>query len=427
MSVGFAPKNLLRVAVIAVIASATGACSTLESLNPFGDDDAPAATASDDTAAPSADQTADNSAAAPDLADVPDRPAKTATPDSQREVAQSLASDRSRAKYSADALRGGTDTAAAPPAPPSAADTATDDTSSSSAPSAAPSTITAADNSSSDDDSTPPPPTPAATADSTPPPPAQTTQVASAPVPPTAASGDGQPAVPRDSAAGVPGAQAPVMSDAQLGFQPSQAPPLDASVSQFVAPSILSRYRQTSSGNVALASSAVPNSATPVTRSRHSRRGVGGPDEMSGSVVANLDSLSGVPAVSSAPAVYAGPNGTPSSVVLFSGDRTVLSASGKAQVRAAAAAYKAAGATGFVRVVGHASSRTGNMPLERHLVVIFEKSQQRANSVAQELIRDGVPADKVLVEAVGDSQPVYYESMPKGEDGNRRAEIFLQS
>jgi flagellar motor protein MotB len=32
----------------------------------------------------------------------------------------------------------------------------------------------------------------------------------------------------------------------------------------------------------------------------------------------------------------------------------------------------------------------------------------------------------VLVEAVGDSQPVYYESMPQGEAGNRRAEIFLQ-
>jgi flagellar motor protein MotB len=43
------------------------------------------------------------------------------------------------------------------------------------------------------------------------------------------------------------------------------------------------------------------------------------------------------------------------------------------------------------------------------------------------MIRDGVPANRVLVEAVGDSQPVYYESMPKGEDGNRRAEIFLQS
>ena len=66
------------------------------------------------------------------------------------------------------------------------------------------------------------------------------------------------------------------------------------------------------------------------------------------------------------------------------------------------------------------------MPLERHLEIIFRKSQERASAVVQELIRNGVPADKVLMEAVGDSQSVYYESMPKGEDGNRRAEIFLQ-
>ena len=67
------------------------------------------------------------------------------------------------------------------------------------------------------------------------------------------------------------------------------------------------------------------------------------------------------------------------------------------------------------------------MPLEKHLVLIFNKSQDRANAVAQECIREGVPANRVLVEAVGDSQPIYYESMPKGEDGNRRAEIFFQS
>jgi outer membrane protein OmpA-like peptidoglycan-associated protein len=47
--------------------------------------------------------------------------------------------------------------------------------------------------------------------------------------------------------------------------------------------------------------------------------------------------------------------------------------------------------------------------------------------VAQELIHDGVPASRVLVDAVGDSQPIYYESMPQGEEGNRRAEIFVQS
>jgi outer membrane protein OmpA-like peptidoglycan-associated protein len=66
------------------------------------------------------------------------------------------------------------------------------------------------------------------------------------------------------------------------------------------------------------------------------------------------------------------------------------------------------------------------MPVAKHLEVIFDKSQSRANAVAQELIREGVPAAKVLVDAVGDSQPVYYESMPQGEDGNRRAEIFVQ-
>ncbi len=149
---------------------------------------------------------------------------------------------------------------------------------------------------------------------------------------------------------------------------------------------------------------------------------------MTGSVVANLDSLSSTPAVGSSPSVYAGPSGQPaSSVVFFPGDTTVLNAAAKARVRAAVQAYRAKGSVGFVRVVGHSSSRTGNMPLERHLVVIFEKSQQRASSVAQELIREGIPADKVLVEAVGDSDPVFYESMPKGEDGNRRAEIFLQS
>jgi outer membrane protein OmpA-like peptidoglycan-associated protein len=66
------------------------------------------------------------------------------------------------------------------------------------------------------------------------------------------------------------------------------------------------------------------------------------------------------------------------------------------------------------------------MPVERHLEVIFQKSQARANAVAQALIRAGVPASKVIVEAVGDSQPIYYESMPRGEAGNRRAEIFVQ-
>jgi len=152
--------------------------------------------------------------------------------------------------------------------------------------------------------------------------------------------------------------------------------------------------------------------------------GEGGPEAMTGAVVANLDA---VQPTTSTPSVYASPQGLPATaVVFFPGDSVYLNAEARAQVRAAVEQFKANGEQGFIRVVGHASSRTANMPVERHLEVIFQKSQERADAVAQEIIREGVPTSKVLVEAVGDSQPVYYESMPKGEDGNRRAEIFLQ-
>ncbi len=116
----------------------------------------------------------------------------------------------------------------------------------------------------------------------------------------------------------------------------------------------------------------------------------------------------------------------PTEIIYFRGDTTSLSKSALAQVRNAVSAFQAGGGNATVKVVGHASSRTANMPIERHLEVIFQKSQARADAVAQALIKAGVPADKVQIEAVGDSQPIYYESMPKGEDGNRRAEIFVQ-
>ncbi|MBV9695200.1 MAG: OmpA family protein [Alphaproteobacteria bacterium] len=148
---------------------------------------------------------------------------------------------------------------------------------------------------------------------------------------------------------------------------------------------------------------------------------------MSGSVVANLESLQNLPA-NTTPSVYANAQGLPpTAVVFFPGDGTLLNAEARERVRTAVAEFKQRGGTGYIRIVGHASSRTSNMPIEKHLEVIFDKSQDRADAVAKEIIKQGVPANRVLVEAVGDSQPVYYESMPKGEDGNRRAEIFLQS
>ncbi len=160
------------------------------------------------------------------------------------------------------------------------------------------------------------------------------------------------------------------------------------------------------------------------TRTGTGDENVGGPESMGGAVVANLSSLQGS---SERPSVYTGGSGMPPvAVVLFPDDTAALTANGRKAVRDAVAAYRASGGQGYVRVVGHSSSRTGNMSLVRHMEINFAKSQARARAVARQLIRDGVPADKVLVDAVGDAQPVYYELMPRGEDGNRRAEIFIQ-
>jgi outer membrane protein OmpA-like peptidoglycan-associated protein len=355
----------------------------------------------------------------PDLAAIPDRPTPSSTAEEQQQVTASLAADRSRAKYSSDALRGGTEPPAAPPPPPSAVasnDVVVPQNSSPATPAPAPDTTA-----SNEQDSSP-------TVDAS-------VAATSAPSAPLAATElpPAQPAPESTSAnyAPPPPVPAPSMamvspSDAALGFKPSTAPPLDPSVGQFVPPPIIARYDQTANAAGITASARMAAIAAPTVKMKASRAGVGGPDAMSGAVVANLDALQSSTANSAA--AYANAQGLPpTSVVLFPGDGTLLNAEGRAQVRAAVEAFKQGGQQGYIRIVGHASSRTSNMPLEKHLEVIFNKSQDRANAVAKEVIREGVPANRVLVEAVGDSQPVYYESMPKGEDGNRRAEIYLQS
>ena len=209
-------------------------------------------------------------------------------------------------------------------------------------------------------------------------------------------------------------------SDAELGFRPSSAPALNSGVSQWVSPPIMAHYRQTAAqaGSAGTSQPAVP--AVPPSAGRKGARSAGG---MPQDVVANLDGVPGTPV-----GMAASMNGgvAPTETIYFPGDTTGLPKAARAKVSQAVAAFQASGGTGTVKVVGHASSRTANMPVERHLEAIFQKSQARANAVAQALIKAGVPADRVQVEAVGDSQPIFYESMPKGEDGNRRAEIFVQ-
>lgn len=80
---------------------------------------------------------------------------------------------------------------------------------------------------------------------------------------------------------------------------------------------------------------------------------------------------------------------------------------------------------GSLRVIGHASSRTANMTMDKHQMVNFTTSAQRADVVAGALAGMGIPMAQIHAVAVSDNEPVYLEVMPSGEAGNRRAEIYL--
>jgi outer membrane protein OmpA-like peptidoglycan-associated protein len=432
-------RPAVRLAVVVALAMGAAACETMSDLDPTG-------LLSDDTAPLPADDSAptagsDANVTTPDLAALPPRPSAPDTAQ-QAQAAQQVAAAGAQAQYSADVLRAGTEAAAPPPVPASGAASVTQSALDAppTAEAAPPTAVASAAPPSAAAGAVPPaaePPTaeppsaeppsaalpggepPNAQVASAAPPSAQvpsaqapaaeaapTAGQAPVPAPVTTASmappPGAEPAVPAVSPGGPHGTQLATAtpSDAALGFKPSAAPPLNPDISKWVSAPILAHYRQTAalarSGNT---TAAVPGGAVAAPNGAGTAAGM----------IAAMNG--GVP---------------PTEIIYFHGDGVSLSSAARKQVGEAAAAFKANGGNGTVKVVGHSSSRTGNMSVERHLEVIFQKSQQRANAVAQALIKAGVPASKVVVEAVGDSQPIYYESMPRGEEGNRRAEIFLQ-
>jgi len=112
-------------------------------------------------------------------------------------------------------------------------------------------------------------------------------------------------------------------------------------------------------------------------------------------------------------------------VVNFGHGSSRLSSSDRSKLRALAETALSQGL--YVRVVGHASMRTRDMDPFEHTLANFNVSLKRANVVAEALLEMGVPAEQLIIDAVGDTQPLFSEAMPSGEQGNRRAEIYLES
>jgi flagellar motor protein MotB len=80
---------------------------------------------------------------------------------------------------------------------------------------------------------------------------------------------------------------------------------------------------------------------------------------------------------------------------------------------------------GRVRVIGHSSMGARTFNSAQREAVNFKMSLKRANAVANELIRQGIPPEYVEVVAEGDRAPVYAETSQTGAAHNRRTEIFI--
>ncbi len=210
-------------------------------------------------------------------------------------------------------------------------------------------------------------------------------------------------------------APAPVVATSssrpQDRFERSSAPALTNDALEAAGPVVSSRYGTTSG---VVTGAADPQD--PVQVNMDALLGLPGPG-------ASLQPPSGAQVA----AIYAnqgGPGNIPPYVVNFGHGSVQLTSADRQIIAQAAKAVVDLG--GVVRIVGHASSRTGDLDVGKHLLANFKVSLDRATMVANALILSGVEPSRVFVEAMGDAVPVYYESMPAGEAGNRRAEIFIE-
>jgi outer membrane protein OmpA-like peptidoglycan-associated protein len=257
-------------------------------------------------------------------------------------------------------------------------------------------------------------------------PPVEQAQANAMPVPPMPqAQGPrqfGQPSAPA-AAANRPATQSPLFPRSQPPAN-SVAPTLDRFDTVFVSSSGV--QLGTNTPGAARAGAPAP-SAVPATRSVSSR-GVSTGEPAS-------------TASSAAPALNAGPSDTEITAylsrqpggagpanriatVVFSDGSAGLDERDKAVLRNVAGLYKERN-PGTIRVAGHASHRTKNLAPVRHQMANYKVSLDRANAVKAELVRLGVPRDKIIADARSDGEPMYYEVMPSGEAGNRRTEIYF--
>jgi outer membrane protein OmpA-like peptidoglycan-associated protein len=80
---------------------------------------------------------------------------------------------------------------------------------------------------------------------------------------------------------------------------------------------------------------------------------------------------------------------------------------------------------GTVRIVAHAQQDAAGSSADQAARANYEVSRQRALAVANQLVRLGVPANRIVAEAASDAEPAFETTSARGIAANRRAEIFV--
>ncbi len=112
----------------------------------------------------------------------------------------------------------------------------------------------------------------------------------------------------------------------------------------------------------------------------------------------------------------------PVATLYFRDDGTTLGAAENKVLEQVADWYRGQG--GGLKVIGHSSSRTKDMDPEKQKLQNYRTSLDRAEKVASQLRKLGIPDQKLLVNARGDTDKAYAETMPNGDAWNRRVEIY---
>jgi outer membrane protein OmpA-like peptidoglycan-associated protein len=110
-------------------------------------------------------------------------------------------------------------------------------------------------------------------------------------------------------------------------------------------------------------------------------------------------------------------------VIQFGRGSTGLGGVDYAVLQKVAQIQKSNGAS--VRIVAHSSQDAYGSSVADLARANYEVSRRRALAIANQLVRLGVPVDRIVAEAASDTEPVYETNTARGIAANRRADIFV--